>query len=90
VLDADTVREIRRDQIPGLVDWPQGLIWYGDGWPGFSALGHDGGDFGVTTRMFFRPDQRVGVVTLTNSYTNQQHWVRFSDIEAHLFAEFSS
>lgn len=45
---------------------------------------------GDTTWMFFRPEQRVGVVTLTNSYTNQQHWVRFSEIERRLFAEFSS
>jgi hypothetical protein len=89
VLDVDTVVEIRRNQIPDLVGWRQGLIWYGDGWDSFSTLGHDGGDYGVTTRMFFRPDQRVGVVTLTNSYTNEQHWVRFSDIEARLFAEFS-
>jgi hypothetical protein len=39
--------------------------------------------------MFFRPDRRVGAVTLTNSYLNEQHWVAFSDIEARLFAEFS-
>jgi CubicO group peptidase (beta-lactamase class C family) len=89
VLDRDTVKEIRRSQIPDLVGWRQGLIWYGDGWDGYSTLGHDGGDYGVTTRMFFRPDRRVGVVTLTNSYLNERHWVAFGDIEARLFAEFS-
>jgi CubicO group peptidase (beta-lactamase class C family) len=88
VLDRDTVKEIRRNQIPDLVSWQQGLIWFGEGWDGFSTLGHDGGDYGVTTRMFFRPDERVGVVTLTNSYLNQQHWVAFSDIEARMFDEF--
>jgi hypothetical protein len=39
--------------------------------------------------MFFRPDRRVGVVTLTNSYLNNQHWTAFSDIERRMFAEFS-
>jgi hypothetical protein len=38
---------------------------------GFGALGHDSGDYGVTTRIFFRPDQRVGVVSLRNSHVNQ-------------------
>jgi CubicO group peptidase (beta-lactamase class C family) len=89
VLDVDTVKEIRRNQIADLVGWRQGLIWFGEGWDGFSTLGHDGGDYGVSTRMFFRPDRRVGVVTLTNSYLNTQHWTAFSDIEARMFAEFS-
>jgi CubicO group peptidase (beta-lactamase class C family) len=89
VLDIDTVKEIRRSQIPDLVNWQQGLSWYSDGWDGFSTLGHDGGDYGVTTRMFFRPDRRVGVVTLTNSYLDQHHWVAFSDIESRMFEEFS-
>jgi hypothetical protein len=29
------------------------------------------------------------VITFTNSYLNEAAWVRFSDIEARLFAEFS-
>jgi hypothetical protein len=52
-------------------------------------LGHDGGDFGESTRMFFRPDRRVGVVTLTNSYLNIQNWRAFSDIERTLFEAFA-
>jgi hypothetical protein len=39
--------------------------------------------------MFFRPDRRVGVVTLTNSYLNNQNWRAFSDIERRLFEEFA-
>jgi CubicO group peptidase (beta-lactamase class C family) len=89
VLDRDTVKETRRNQIPDLVGWPQGLIWFGETSGGFNVLGHDGGDVGVSARMFFRPDARVGVVTLTNSYLNNQHWVAFSDIEARMFSEFS-
>jgi len=89
VLDVDTVKEIRRNQFPGLTSWLQGLIWYGDASWGFPMLGHDGGDFGETTRMFFRPDRRVGVVTLTNSYLNNQNWRAFSDIEQRLFEAFA-
>jgi CubicO group peptidase (beta-lactamase class C family) len=89
VLRADTVREIRRKQLHGLVPWYQGLIWYTEKRWGFSAMGHDGGDFGESTRMFFRPDRRVGVVSLTNSSTAGKHWQGFSDIERRLFQEFS-
>ena len=52
-------------------------------------MGHDGGDFGESTRMFFRPDRGVGVVTLTNSYLNNQNWRAFSDIERGLFEAFA-
>jgi hypothetical protein len=89
VLDEDTVKEIRRNQVPDVVSWLQGLIWYGDTSWGFLTLGHTGGDFGESTRMFFRPDRRVGVVTLTNSYLNNQNWQAFSDIEGRLFEEFA-
>ena len=89
VLDVDTVKEIRRNQVPDVVSWLQGLIWYGDTSWGFLTLGHTGGDFGESTRMFFRPNRRVGVVTLTNSYLNNQNWRAFSDIEQRLFEEFA-
>jgi hypothetical protein len=39
--------------------------------------------------MFFRPDRRVGVVSLTNSYLNSLNWNAFGDIERRLFDEFS-
>jgi CubicO group peptidase (beta-lactamase class C family) len=52
VLDEDTVKEIRRNQVPDVVSWLQGLIWYGDTSWGFLTLGHTGGDFGESTRMF--------------------------------------
>jgi len=29
-------------------------------------VGHNGGDFGVSTEMFFDPETNVGVVVLTN------------------------
>jgi CubicO group peptidase (beta-lactamase class C family) len=89
VLRTDTVKEIRRNQLHCMVGWHQGLIWYSDAPWGFYTLGHTGGDFGESTRMFFRPDRRVGVVTLTNSFTGGANWRAFSDIERRLFADFS-
>ena len=83
------MREIRRNQIPDVVSWRQGLIWFQERTWGFPMLGHDCGDFGESTRMFFRPDRNVGVVTLTNAYLDARKWPAFSDIERHLFAVFS-
>jgi CubicO group peptidase (beta-lactamase class C family) len=89
VLRSDTVKEIRRNQLHRMVGWHQGLIWYSDAPWGFYTLGHTGGDFGESTRMFFRPDMRLGVVTLTNSFTAGARWRAFSAVERRLFAEFS-
>ena len=89
VLERSTVREIRRNQLRGIVRWHQGLIWYGSSGPGYFRMGHTGGDFGVSTRMFFRPDTGVGVVSLTNSYLGRHRWSAFRDIELRLFEEFS-
>ena len=52
-------------------------------------LGHTGGDYGESTRMFFRPDRRVGVISLTNATSARGRWGAFSDIERRLFQEFS-
>jgi CubicO group peptidase (beta-lactamase class C family) len=89
VLSRSTVEEIRRNQIPKVVGWHQGLIWYGSSPHGYFRMGHTGGDYGVSTRMFFRPDRRVGVVSLTNSYCGGRRWWSFTDIELRLFKEFS-
>ena len=89
VLRRSTVREIRRNQIPDLVSWHQGLIWYGIKTHGHFRMGHTGGDFGESTRMFFRPDIGVGVVTLTNSYLGGQRWKAFSQIERAVFERYS-
>ena len=50
-------------------------------------MGHAGGDYGVSTRMFFRPDTRVGVVTLTNSYLGGPRWDTFRAIDLRLLEE---
>lgn len=89
VLQRSTVREIRHNQIPDVVRWHQGLIWYGTAAPGYFRMGHTGGDFGVSTRMFFRPDREVGVVSLANAYLSGRSWGALRDIELRLFDEFS-
>ncbi len=89
VLSRSTVDEIRRNQIPNVVGWHQGLIWYGGSPNGYFRMGHTGGDYGVSTRMFFRPDRRVGVVSLTNSYLGGKRWETFSDVEIRLLKEFA-
>jgi CubicO group peptidase (beta-lactamase class C family) len=89
VLKRDTVTEIRRHQLGLMVPWHQGLIWYGSSAPGYFRLGHTGGDYGVTTQMFFRPDTKVGVISLTNSYLGAARWKPFRDIQLRMFEEFS-
>ena len=89
VLDHTTVREIRRNQLRDLVSWHQGLIWYGSSPNGYFRMGHTGGDFGVSTRMFFRPDRQVGVVSLTNSYLGWPRWDEFRQIELRIVDDFA-
>jgi CubicO group peptidase (beta-lactamase class C family) len=88
VLRRDTVREIRRNQLRDVVSWHQGLIWYGASPRGYFRIGHTGGDFGVSTRMFFRPDRRLGVVSLTNSSLGGRRWEAFRAIDLRIFDRF--
>lgn len=88
VLERDTIREIRRNQIPNIVGWHQGLVWYGSD-DAHRRLGHTGGDYGISTRMFFRPDQHMGVVTLANTSVGGSRWYALRDVERRMFEEFS-
>jgi CubicO group peptidase (beta-lactamase class C family) len=89
VLERATVEEVRRNQLRGVVGWHQGLIWYGGDLHGYFRMGHTGGDYGVSTRMFFRPDRRVGVISLTNRGLGGARWEAFRDIELRLLEEFA-
>ena len=51
-------------QYPGL-DSEMGLIWYGFKAGGESVIGHNGGDYGVSTEMGFTSDG-TGFVVLMN------------------------
>lgn len=69
ILEEATVAEIGKPQIPS-IEPSQGLIWYVDTKGGKNALGHNGGDVGVSTDMFFDPATGNGYVLLTNGSTN--------------------
>jgi CubicO group peptidase (beta-lactamase class C family) len=84
ILHAATVKEIMRPQLRG-TEWGQGLIWYRVREAGNLLIGHNGGDYGVTTNMYFAPDRDVGVITLTNRYIGGwPAWYAFLDIQDRL------
>jgi CubicO group peptidase (beta-lactamase class C family) len=62
LLDEETVRRVLAPQVDPL-EPGQGLIWYESG----SLTGHNGGDFGVRTEMYFDPETGAGAIVLTNS-----------------------
>jgi len=72
ILQETTVREVLTTQLnPSLLPdegKSLGLAWYQ--WVsdnGDLVWGHTGGDPGITTRMLFRPTDRVGVIVFTNT-----------------------
>ncbi len=65
ILQEATVREMRRVQ-DATVAHGQGLIWYRFALRGMALMGHNGGDSGVATQMYFRPKDNVGVIALSN------------------------
>ncbi len=87
ILQEATVREMRRSQVPDEIAG-QGLIWYVLHRGGERYWGHDGGDSGVATQMFFRPTDGTGVITLANGDWRRDHaaWP-LSRIMDRLFAE---
>jgi CubicO group peptidase (beta-lactamase class C family) len=72
LLHEDTVREMRRGQVPDEIGG-QGLIWYVLHRNGERYWGHNGGDSGVATQMFFRPTDGTGVITLANGDWRRDH-----------------
>lgn len=65
VLDSTTVALMLSEQIPN-VEAGQGLIWYNYDVQGNTVWGHSGGDTGVSTEMFFSPNDSLGIILLTN------------------------
>jgi hypothetical protein len=59
------VEKITTVQFPNVAD-DQGLVWYRTQLGDRTLWGHSGGDLGVTTEMWFCPDENTGVVALTN------------------------
>jgi len=65
ILRPSTVTEMQTVQYPQL-DPTQGLAFYYWNIGGQTLIGHDGGDPGVLTDMWFRPVDKVGVILLVN------------------------
>lgn len=65
VLRRETVREMRRSQVPQ-IKYGQGLLWYRRRWRGHRLIGHTGGDRGVAAAAFYDPHTEVGVVVIGN------------------------
>lgn len=82
ILQASSVEEIRRSQIPDLIAG-QGLLWYQRSFHGERMWGHNGGDFGVATQMFVRQRDGTGVIVLQNAGS----YVRMVRIESLLWEE---
>lgn len=85
ILEKSTVEEMRRVQYPE-INPEQGLIWYYKSQRGRTVIGHNGGDLGVATEMFFRPEDGVGVILLANSNTGIGY-IELLRIENRLFEE---
>jgi CubicO group peptidase (beta-lactamase class C family) len=85
ILEASTVSEIEKVHFPAVQN-DQGLVWYYD--QGGALLGHDGSDWGWSSEMFFRVNDGVGVVVLSNGdrYLASAE-AGIQDIKARLFAD---
>jgi CubicO group peptidase (beta-lactamase class C family) len=65
ILSPKTVDQIFTIQFPDL-NPRQGLVWFYLNQFSRNVWGHGGGDYGISTRMFFDPSTRIGVIILTN------------------------
>lgn len=86
MLDESTAQMMREPQVPE-IEPTQGLIWYYKMQTGEILLGHNGGDFGVATEMFFRPADDVGIVMLMNGDWTNDNYLMLIALETRLFAE---
>ena len=65
-------------------DVPQGTV--------FGLLGPNGAGKTTVIRVLstiLRPDTKVGVISLTNSYLGPARWTPFRDIQLRMFEKFS-
>lgn len=85
ILDQSTVDQMLTVQFPA-VDPTQGLIWYYDSIGGRTVVGHNGGDYGASTDMFFDPATGDGVVVLVNVDDSGAVVRAMSRVEEALFA----
>ena len=68
ILQSATVEEMLTSQLGSITSWKQGIIWYQTSGSSAGPLwGHNGGDWGVSTYMFFRRSDLSGAVVLANA-----------------------
>ncbi|MBM3986217.1 MAG: beta-lactamase family protein, partial [Planctomycetes bacterium] len=65
ILAPGSAAALTTPQVPA-IDPSQGLVWYSWQLGGRTLWGHNGGDLGVSTEMWFDPGSGIGVVALTN------------------------
>ena len=66
LLDPSTVATMRSQVVPA-IDAGQGIVFYSFEDAYGTWWGHNGGDLGVSTNMFFDETTNTGLITLTNS-----------------------
>lgn len=89
VLTPGSVAEMKKVQFPAIDD-AQFLVWYAEQRDdGLTYIGHNGGDRGIYTEMFYRPGDGVGVVLLSNGDVDPDKagGAALVAIEARLFEE---
>lgn len=86
LLKPESVAEILRPQTS--LYRGQGLAWYRERVRGPKVLGHQGGDSGVCTFMFFDEKTGDGAIVLTNGdVSTWKEWYAVEDVFARLIAE---
>ena len=87
IIAAETLGEMKRIQFPE-IEPTQGLCLYTKVDRGEIYIGHDGGDEGVATEMYYRPSDGAGVIVLANGEAFlSREYQAFLDIERRLFDE---
>ncbi len=66
LLDESTVDLILTPTIPDLRS-NQALMWYTSTWGEHEMIGHGGYDYGVATLLLIEPDEKFGVILLSNT-----------------------
>lgn len=85
VLQSPTVDLMLGRALPGF-DANQGLAWFHSRVAGREVVGHDGGDFGVSTEMWLDRTTGVGVIVLMNVDGTGANHKAMRRIEESLFA----
>lgn len=66
ILQGDTNTALLTAPVPE-VDTNQFVFWYGSNRAERAVVGHNGGESGVATEMFFSPESGVGIIVLMNA-----------------------